>query len=86
MFTNEIFQETIRSIKDGSTQMKKKTVFSSLDDIAPKAEDRVPLSTRVKKETRKFLNDEAKARKIKLSALTAAILDQYVEQIRNQGK
>lgn len=62
--------------------MKKNQRFSSLDDIAPKAEDRVPLSTRVKKETKAFLLKESKNRKIKLSALTAAILDGYVSQIK----
>lgn len=66
--------------------MKKKSLFSPLDDIAPKAEDRVPLSTRVKKETRTFLASQAKQRKIKLSALSAAILDQYVEQIQKQER
>ncbi len=64
--------------------MKKKSSMGSLDDIAPKAEDRVPLSTRVKKETKQFLKSESKNRKIKLSALTAAILDQYVLQLKNQ--
>lgn len=62
--------------------MKKKTVFSSLDEIAPKAEDRVPLSTRVKKETKAFLTRQSKNRKIKLSALTAAILDQYASDYK----
>jgi len=58
--------------------MKKKSTYSSLDQILPKNEDRVPLSTRVKTETKDFLEKEAKARKIKVSSLTAAILDSFV--------
>ena len=56
-----------------------------LDQIAPVAEDRVPLSTRVKSETKSFLIKEAKNRKIKVSALAAAILDSFVAD-QNKGR
>lgn len=62
--------------------MKRKSNYSSLDQIAPKVEDRVPLSTRVKKDTKKFLEKEAEKRDIKISALTAAILDNYVSNYK----
>lgn len=67
--------------------MRSKTLKKPLDLIAPIHADRVPLSTRVKKETKVFLSKAAKNRKIKLSSLTAAILDGFVTQeAQQQGK
>lgn len=63
--------------------MGKAKNFVSLDDIVPLVEDRTPLSTRVKKKTRLFLEKEAGARKLTVSNLTAAILDSFVtEQLK----
>jgi len=83
VYTNENFQETMRSIKD--EYMSKVKNFVSLDQIAPVAEDRTPLSTRVKKQTKSFLAKEAKERKITVSTLAAAILDSFVAEQSKGG-
>ena len=85
MYPNENFQETMRSIKDEF--MSKTKTFVSLDQIAPVVEDRTPLSTRVKMQTKSFLAKEAKERKITVSTLAAAILDSFVsEQVKEKSK
>jgi hypothetical protein len=64
----------------------KKTPYKSLDQLVGGAEERVPLSTRVKKETKEFLEREAKARKLTVSTLSAAILDDYSQSFQPQRK
>jgi hypothetical protein len=56
----------------------KQTAYKSLDQLVGDADERVPLSTRVKKETKVFLEREAKTRKLTVSTLSAAILDDYI--------
>lgn len=48
--------------------------------------ERVPLSTRVKEETRQILEKEAKKVKTSLSDLTAGILDEYADWLINKRK
>lgn len=48
--------------------------------------ERVPLSTRVKEETRELLEKEAKKVGTSLSDLTAGILDEYVEWLISKRK
>lgn len=64
----------------------KKTPYKSLDQLVGGAEERVPLSTRVKKETKEFLEREAKARKLTVSTLSAAILDDYSQSFQQPRK
>lgn len=64
----------------------KKTPYKSLDQLVGGAEERVPLSTRVKKETKEFLEREAKARKLTVSTLSAAILDDYSQSFQPTRK
>lgn len=64
----------------------KKTPYKSLDQLVGGAEERVPLSTRVKKETKDFLEREAKARKLTVSTLSAAILDDYSQSFQQPRK
>lgn len=59
--------------------MNKKTAYRPLNDLVKQVDERSPLSTRVKKETKNFLARESKARKVKISALAAAILDDYAQ-------
>ncbi len=67
--------------------MSKAKSFVSLDQIAPVVEDRTPLSTRVKTQTKSFLEKEAKTRRITVSNLTAAILDSFVaQQLKEKSK
>lgn len=63
----------------------KKAAYKSLDQLVGDTDERVPLSTRVKKETKAFLEREAKARKLTVSTLSAAILDDYTGTFK-QGK
>ncbi len=60
----------------------KKASYKSLDQLVGDANERVPLSTRVKKETKLFLEKEAKARKVTVSTLSAAILDDYSQSFQ----
>ncbi len=64
----------------------KKTPYKSLDQLVGGSEERVPLSTRVKKETKAFLDREAKARKLTVSTLSAAILDDYSQSFLQPKK
>ncbi|MBL7671774.1 MAG: hypothetical protein JNM39_14905 [Bdellovibrionaceae bacterium] len=64
----------------------KKTPYKSLDQLVGGSEERVPLSTRVKKETKAFLDREAKARKLTVSTLSAAILDDYSQSFHQPKK
>ncbi|OFZ28344.1 MAG: hypothetical protein A2622_04375 [Bdellovibrionales bacterium RIFCSPHIGHO2_01_FULL_40_29] len=64
----------------------KKTPYKSLDQLVGGSEERVPLSTRVKKETKAFLDREAKARKLTVSTLSAAILDDYSQSFQQPKK
>lgn len=64
----------------------KKTPYKSLDQLVGGSEERVPLSTRVKKETKAFLDREAKARKLTVSTLSAAILDDYSQSFQQSKK
>lgn len=64
----------------------KKTPYKSLDQLVGGAEERVPLSTRVKKETKEFLEREAKSRKLTVSTLSAAILDDYSQSFQQPRK
>lgn len=64
----------------------KKTPYKSLDQLVGGSEERVPLSTRVKKETKAFLDREAKARKLTVSTLSAAILDDYSQSFQHPKK
>lgn len=64
----------------------KKTPYKSLDQLVGGSDERVPLSTRVKKETKEFLEREAKARKLTVSMLSAAILDDYSDTFQSVKK
>ncbi len=64
----------------------KKTPYKSLDQLVGGSEERVPLSTRVKKETKAFLDREAKARRLTVSTLSAAILDDYSQSFQQPKK
>jgi hypothetical protein len=63
----------------------KKTHYKSLDQLVGGPDERVPLSTRVKKETKVYLDREAKARGLTVSTLSAAILDDYCKMFQ-KGK
>ena len=60
--------------------------YRSLDELVHESNDRVPLSTRVKSETKRLLGAEAKKRKVKTSAIAAAILDDYAGWLAGQIK
>lgn len=64
----------------------KKTPHKSLDEILVENDERVSLSTRVKKNTKTFLDNEAKARNLTISALAAAILDDYAKSFQSKEK
>ena len=64
----------------------KKTPYKSLDQLVGGSEERVPLSTRVKKETKSFLDREAKSRRLTVSTLSAAILDDYSQSFQQPKK
>ena len=64
----------------------KKTPYKSLDQLVGGSEERVPLSTRVKKETKAFLDREAKSRRLTVSTLSAAILDDYSQSFHQAKK
>lgn len=59
--------------------MIKKKTYKPLGELVKQIDERAPLSTRVKKETKAFLNRESKSRKVKVSSIAAAILDDYVQ-------
>lgn len=64
----------------------KKTSYKSLDLLVGGPDERVPLSTRVKKETKTYLNREAKSRGLTVSMLSAAILDDYCKTFQKEKK
>ncbi|MBL7555897.1 MAG: hypothetical protein IT288_06685 [Bdellovibrionales bacterium] len=64
----------------------KKTPYKSLDQLVGGPDERVPLSTRVKKDTKTFLNREAKVRNLTVSTLSAAILDDYCKTFQKDKK
>lgn len=64
----------------------KKSQYKSLDQLLGKNAERVSLSTRVKKDTKAFLDKEAKSRHLTVSALAAAILDDYIETFQSKNK
>lgn len=64
----------------------KKTPYKSLDQLVGGPDERVPLSTRVKKDTKSFLNREAKVRNLTVSTLSAAILDDYCKTFQKDKK
>lgn len=64
----------------------KKTSYKSLDQLVGGPDERVPLSTRVKKDTKTFLNREAKVRNLTVSTLSAAILDDYCKTFQKDKK
>ncbi|WP_413612910.1 hypothetical protein [Bdellovibrio sp. HCB-110] len=64
----------------------KKNIYKSLDQLVGGAEERVPLSTRVRKDTKVYLNREAKARGLTVSTLSAAILDDYCQTFQKEKK
>lgn len=55
----------------------KKDGYKSLDDLVGNESTKVPLSTRVKPTTKSYLEAEAKKRKLTVSKLASAILDDY---------
>lgn len=65
--------------------MKKKS-FKGLDQILGNSFERVALSTRVKKETKAILSKEARLRDLTVSTLAAAILDDYIETLKQNNK
>lgn len=64
----------------------KTEVFSDIDNLFFDVEKKVPLSTRVKEETKSILEIESSKKNTNVSALAAAILDQYVKWIKSNGK
>lgn len=64
----------------------KKSAYKSLDQLVGENDERVPLSTRVKKDTKIFLAKEAKTRKLTVSTLSAAILDDYVQNLKPEKR
>ncbi|HRK08755.1 MAG TPA: hypothetical protein PLZ57_13370 [Pseudobdellovibrionaceae bacterium] len=64
----------------------KKTPYKSLDQLVGGPDERVPLSTRVKKETKGYLDREAKARGLTVSTLSAAILDDYCKTFQKEKR
>lgn len=64
----------------------KKTTYKSLDQLVGGPDERVPLSTRVKKETKVYLDREAKVRGLTVSTLSAAILDDYCKTFQKEKK
>jgi hypothetical protein len=64
----------------------KKTPYKSLDQLVGGPDERVPLSTRVKEDTKTFLNREAKVRNLTVSTLSAAILDDYCKTFQKDKK
>lgn len=64
----------------------KKTTYKSLDQLVGGPDERVPLSTRVKKDTKAYLDREAKTRGLTVSTLSAAILDDYCQTFQKGKK
>ncbi|PIP91225.1 MAG: hypothetical protein COW01_06125 [Bdellovibrionales bacterium CG12_big_fil_rev_8_21_14_0_65_38_15] len=64
----------------------KKAGYKNLDQLLVENEERVSLSTRVKKNTKSFLDSEAKARHLTVSSLAAAILDDYANTFLKKKK
>lgn len=64
----------------------KTEIFSNIDDLLFDVEKKVPLSTRVKEETKNILESESNKKNTNVSALAAAILDQYAKWIKFNGK
>lgn len=73
-------------IYDTEGKTMKKTAYKSLDQLVGDSDERVPLSTRVKKDTKVFLDKEAKARKVTVSTLSAAILDDYIQNLKQEKR
>ena len=48
--------------------------------------DKVPISARIKSESRKTLQEEAKRNKLSLSLLVSNILEDYVDWLESQAK
>lgn len=64
----------------------KTNFYKSLDQLVGSPEERVPLSTRVKKDTKIYLGREAKVRGLTISTLSAAILDDYCQTFHKQRR
>ncbi|MES3036981.1 MAG: hypothetical protein V4736_03660 [Bdellovibrionota bacterium] len=63
-----------------------KVKYKSPDELIGDNEERSPLSTRVKKNTKAILTKAAKEQNRKVGALAAAILDDYADWLATQGK
>ena len=64
----------------------KKDNYKSLDELVKDSDERTPLSTRVKVETKTLFDGEAKRRKLTVSTLAAAVLDDYANWLGSQHK
>lgn len=60
--------------------------YKSIDELVKSEDERTPLSTRVKVETKELLEKEAKSRKVTVSTLAAAILDDYTSWLNTELK
>ena len=63
-----------------------KVSYKSPGELVGDSEERSPLSTRVKKDTKAILTKAAKEQNRKVGALAAAILDDYASWLSTQRK
>ncbi len=63
-----------------------KANYKTPNELIGDVDERLPLSTRVKKETKAALAKAAKDQNRKVGALAAAILDDYADWLAQPGK